>query len=154
MAATIARAIPVLPDVASISVSPGWISPRFSASVIIDSAGRSLTEPAGLLPSSLARITLLVSRGMRWRRTSGVWPTVSARVGYIVWMPCKGMQARAPGAGPFPALYRPVRAGPPAHFLAGSSFAAEVDFDEDLALSLAASLEAASAAALSSLAFS
>ena len=30
---------------------------------IIDSAGRSLTEPAGLLPSSLARMTLLVSPG-------------------------------------------------------------------------------------------
>ena len=46
--------MPVLPDVASISVSPGLMSPRFSASTIIDSAGRSLTEPAGLLPSSLA----------------------------------------------------------------------------------------------------
>src|SRR3546814_10467046 len=47
-----ARAIPVLPEVASIRVSPGLISPRASARLIIDSAGRSLTEPAGLLPSS------------------------------------------------------------------------------------------------------
>jgi hypothetical protein len=31
---------------------------RASARAIIDSAGRSLTEPAGLLPSSLARMTL------------------------------------------------------------------------------------------------
>ena len=32
---------------------------------IIDSAGRSLTEPAGLLPSSLARMMLFAAR---WRR--------------------------------------------------------------------------------------
>ena len=50
-------------DVASISVSPGLIVPRFSASTIIDSAGRSLTEPAGLLPSSLASTTLPVRAG-------------------------------------------------------------------------------------------
>jgi hypothetical protein len=33
----------------------GLICPRSSARVIIDSAGRSLTEPAGLLPSSLSK---------------------------------------------------------------------------------------------------
>jgi hypothetical protein len=44
---------PVLPDVGSISVSPGLMSPRFSASTIIESAGRSFTEPPGLFPSSL-----------------------------------------------------------------------------------------------------
>src|SRR6266536_2845171 len=37
--------MPVLPEVASISVSPGLIVPRFSASTTIDSAGRSLTDP-------------------------------------------------------------------------------------------------------------
>ena len=55
--------MPVLPDVGSISVSPGWMSPRFSASTIIDSAGRSFTEPAGLLPSSLPRTTFVVVAG-------------------------------------------------------------------------------------------
>jgi hypothetical protein len=58
MVAAIASAMPVLPLVASIRVSPGLISPRCSARRIIDSAGRSFTEPAGLLPSSLARMTL------------------------------------------------------------------------------------------------
>ena len=51
--------MPVLPDVGSISVSPGRMSPRFSASTIIESAGRSFTEPAGLLPSSLPRTTFV-----------------------------------------------------------------------------------------------
>ena len=48
--------------------------PRSCARLIIDSAGRSLTEPAGLLPSSLARMTLVVLPGMRCKRTSGVLP--------------------------------------------------------------------------------
>src|SRR5574343_1078582 len=82
-----ARAMPVLPEVASISVSPGLMSPRASAWTIIDRAGRSLTEPAGLLPSSLARMTLLrlslSAPGMRTRRTRGVFPTKSWRVLYI-----------------------------------------------------------------------
>src|SRR5690554_4156740 len=81
IAAAMARAMPVLPEVASISVSPGWISPRCSARRIIDSAGRSLTEPAGLLPSSFSRMVLLVAPVMRCRRTRGVLPTVSAMVG-------------------------------------------------------------------------
>src|SRR5260370_31220290 len=69
------RGVPVLARVASMSVAPGLISPRFSAPTIIESAGRSLTEPAGLLPSSLARIALVLSPGMRCRRTNGVLPT-------------------------------------------------------------------------------
>src|SRR6185295_4632586 len=80
MAATIARAMPVLPLVASISVSPGMICPRSSALRIIESAGLSFTDPAGLLPSSLARMRLLVVPGMRFKRTSGVLPTKSSRV--------------------------------------------------------------------------
>src|SRR5574343_1714802 len=83
--------MPVLPEVASISVSPGLMSPRASAREIIDSAGRSLTEPAGLLPSSLARMTLprrsLSVPGMRTRRTSGVLPTKSCRVLYMLLQP-------------------------------------------------------------------
>src|SRR5471032_863613 len=77
-----ARAIPVLPEVASIRVSPGLICPRNSARVIIDSAGRSLTEPAGLFPSSLSNKVLLVLPGRRCKRTNGVLPTQSAMVGY------------------------------------------------------------------------
>ena len=54
-----ARAMPVLPEVGSISTSPGLMSPRFSAWRIIEIAGRSFTEPAGLSPSSFARTTFL-----------------------------------------------------------------------------------------------
>ena len=56
IAAAIARAMPVLPLVASIRVSPIVISPRSWACLIIEIAGRSFTEPAGLLPSSLTSI--------------------------------------------------------------------------------------------------
>src|SRR3989338_5388674 len=75
--------MPVLPLVASISVSPGRMSPRRSACMIIDSAGRSFTEPAGLLPSSLARMTFEVSPGMRLSLTNGVLPTKFSMDGYI-----------------------------------------------------------------------
>jgi hypothetical protein len=85
MAAAIASAMPVLPEVASISVSPGLISPRSSARLIIDRAGRSFTEPAGLLPSSLPRTTLprfaLSAAPMRCSATSGVLPMASSIVG-------------------------------------------------------------------------
>ena len=83
-----ASAMPVLPDVASISVSPGLMMPRFSASTIIEYAGRSLTLPAGLLPSSLPRMTVLSGTpcraGKRCRRTSGVLPMVESMVGYML----------------------------------------------------------------------
>ena len=85
MAAAMASAMPVLPLVASIRVSPALISPRSSARWIIDSAGRSFTEPAGLLPSSLASTTLpraaFSSAFTRCRRTSGVRPMASSIVG-------------------------------------------------------------------------
>jgi hypothetical protein len=80
IAAAIASAMPVLPDVGSMSVSPGRMSPRRSASTIIDIAGRSFTDPAGLLPSSLPRMTFDVAPGRRCSRTSGVLPIVSASV--------------------------------------------------------------------------
>src|SRR4051794_32594044 len=78
-----ANAMPVLPLVASISVSPGLMVPRASACAIIESAGRSFTEPAGLLPSSLPRTTLEVSPGKRTSFTSGVRPIVSSIVMYF-----------------------------------------------------------------------
>ena len=80
-----ARAMPVLPEVASISVSPGLISPLASAREIIEIAGRSLTEPAGLLPSSLPRTRMPLSRtgggGILTSFTSGVLPMVASIVG-------------------------------------------------------------------------
>jgi len=61
------------------------MSPRSSARRIIDSAGRSFTEPAGLFPSSLPRTTLaraaLSAAPMRCNATSGVLPMASSIVG-------------------------------------------------------------------------
>ena len=75
-------------SVASINVSPGRMSPRSSARRIIDSAGRSFTEPAGLLPSSLPKTTLpraaLSLAPMRCKATRGVLPTASSIVGYFM----------------------------------------------------------------------
>src|SRR5690606_5465686 len=47
----------------------------------MESAGRSFTEPAGLLPSSLSRIVLVVLPGSRCKRTNGVLPTIDSIVG-------------------------------------------------------------------------
>src|SRR5882757_9288754 len=77
--------MPVLPLVASIKVSPGLISPRRSAPITIESAGRSFTDPAGLLPSSFARSVLVVAPGMRCSRTSGVLPTNWSSVAIMAW---------------------------------------------------------------------
>src|SRR6185295_20066747 len=75
--------MPVLPEVGSISVSPGLISPRASAWRIIEIAGRSFTEPAGLLPSSFTSRTFLSESGKRCSRTSGVLPMKSSMVRFI-----------------------------------------------------------------------
>ena len=75
--AIIARAMPVLPDVASINLVPDLISPRAMADSIMFLAARSLTEPPGLFPSSLPRMR---TRGFVCnfvRSTSGVLPTKS-----------------------------------------------------------------------------
>ena len=84
MAATIAKAMPVLPLVASIKLSPGLISPRISASTIMLNAGRSFTEPAGLLPSNFPKIKFEVCPGNRCKRTNGVLPTNSSMVGMFI----------------------------------------------------------------------
>ena len=45
---------------------------------------RSLMEPPGFMNSSFARISLLQSRAMRERRTSGVEPTVESTESWMV----------------------------------------------------------------------
>ena len=55
VAAASARPIPVLPEVGSISVSPGLMRPDASASRIIWRPMRSLTDPPALKNSHLAR---------------------------------------------------------------------------------------------------
>ena len=80
----IAIALLVLPLVASISVSPGLISPSASARVIMLNAARALTEPAGLSPSNLEKIVLLVSPAMRCNLTNDVLPTKSSNVFMLI----------------------------------------------------------------------
>ena len=79
-AAMAASPIPVLPDVGSMMVAPGFRTPLCSASSIIALPILSLTLPAGLKYSSLARMvasspsdfsTFLIS-------TSGVFPISSS----------------------------------------------------------------------------
>ena len=48
-----ARPMPVLPLVASITVWPGFSAPDFSAASMTPSARRSFTEPSGLKASTL-----------------------------------------------------------------------------------------------------
>jgi hypothetical protein len=76
----IARPMPVLPDVGSTMVPPGFSSPDASAASIIFSAMRSFTLPPGLKYSTFASTRGASGPvGTTWlRRTSGVWPMRSA----------------------------------------------------------------------------
>src|SRR5262245_13024772 len=69
--------MPVLPEVGSISVSPGLMRPCFSASSSMRTPMRSLTEPPGFMNSHLPSSSHGRSRPMRESRTIGVWPQVS-----------------------------------------------------------------------------
>ena len=80
-AQTMARPMPVLPLVASMTVWPGFSAPDFSAASITPSARRSLTEPSGLKASTLTyRFTPAGAR--RLMRTTGVLPIVSRMLEY------------------------------------------------------------------------
>jgi hypothetical protein len=82
-APTSASPIPVLPAVPSTMVPPGRRSPRATASRMIDSAARSLTDWPGLRNSALPRISQPVSSDARRNRISGVLPTEAGRSGLI-----------------------------------------------------------------------
>ena len=70
----------MLPDVGSTIVSPGFSTPRASASRIIPSAVRSLIEPPGFAPSSLIHTSAISGVATRSSRTTGVRPiTASTR---------------------------------------------------------------------------
>src|SRR5690606_40681743 len=75
--AAMARPAPVLPLVPSMIVPPGFSSPFRSASSIIATPIRSLTEPPGLKNSTFASSVPGRSAPSRCRRTSGVLPMVS-----------------------------------------------------------------------------
>ena len=83
-AATIASAMPVLPDVGStMMVWPGVMSPSRSAASIIDRPMRSLTEPPGLKLSSLATTVAPAPSVTLLSRTSGVPPMRSESRSWI-----------------------------------------------------------------------
>ncbi len=70
--------MPVLPEVGSRMVCPGSMAPSASASSIIALATRSLTDPVGLRPSSLAKMRTQGCFGeTRGSSTNGVLPTAS-----------------------------------------------------------------------------
>src|SRR5581483_10495261 len=79
--ATSASEIPVLPLVGSSSARPGSSSPEASAASIIASATRSLIDPVGFAPSSLAYSWTPGFGDSRVSSTSGVPPTRSRTLG-------------------------------------------------------------------------
>src|SRR5687768_4615403 len=74
-AQTMASAIPVLPDVASTTVWPGFRVPRRSASSMMPIASRSLTEAIGLKASHFTYMVTF-DGASRLIRTTGVLPMV------------------------------------------------------------------------------
>src|SRR6266705_731326 len=77
MAAAMARPWPVLPEVGSTSVPPGFSRPARAAASIIRRPIRSLTLPPGFSISSLARMVGRTPWVTRRRRTRGVSPVAS-----------------------------------------------------------------------------
>ena len=73
----------MFPDVGSTIVPPGRRRPSRSAASIIASPIRSLFEPPGFMNSSFASSVAPVSAPNETRRTIGVEPTRSRRVGYV-----------------------------------------------------------------------
>src|SRR5579859_984916 len=71
--------MPVLPAVPSTIVPPGLSRPEATASSMMASAARSLTEPPGLRNSALPRISQPVASDARASRMSGVLPMVSMK---------------------------------------------------------------------------
>ncbi|GAA3100791.1 hypothetical protein GCM10020254_52910 [Streptomyces goshikiensis] len=76
--AAMASEMPVLPEVGSRIVQPGYSRPSFSACSTMWSAGRSLIEPVGLRSSSFAQIRTSAEGDSRGSRTSGVLPTAAS----------------------------------------------------------------------------
>jgi hypothetical protein len=71
-----ARPTPVLPEVGSMMVPPGFSAPLASAASTMARAMRSLMEPPGLLRSDLIQ-TWASGPNRRLMRMCGVWPIVA-----------------------------------------------------------------------------
>ena len=72
-----AKPIPVLPEVPSMMVPPGFNLPSRSASSIIFKAIRSLIELPGLVDSTFANTIAGISLVILFNLTKGVFPIVS-----------------------------------------------------------------------------
>src|SRR6516162_2211375 len=94
--------MPVFPAVPSTMTPPGRSWPRSSASLMIQSAARSLTEPPGLRNSALPRIVHPVSSEARRSFISGVFPTVPTNPSRIFMPPSHtlGRNPRLSGGRP------------------------------------------------------
>jgi hypothetical protein len=75
--ATIASAIPVLPEDGSRMIRSSVSSPEASATSTIFFAIRSFVDPVGFAPSSFAQRRTPGFGDMRGMPTSGVWPIAS-----------------------------------------------------------------------------
>src|SRR3990167_5006983 len=87
MAPTKAKPMPVLPELASIRVSPGLMRPDFSASSIMVMAILSLMEPPGFRKSHFPYNSQGRSLPKRFKRTVGVLPMADKIVGYSIRSP-------------------------------------------------------------------
>ena len=79
-----ATAMPVFPDVASTTVSPGLRSPSFSAFSMMARARRSLTEESGLKYSHLAFLVTPGGQSLSEILTTGVLPMVAVMSSYRI----------------------------------------------------------------------
>ena len=79
--ATMPMPMPVLPAVPSTTTPPGLSAPRATASRMMASAARSLTEPPGFMNSALPRIVQPVASEAALSLISGVLPIASTMVG-------------------------------------------------------------------------
>src|SRR4051812_36329981 len=115
MTAAMARPIPVLPDVPSMIVPPGFSTPARSASSIILIAIRSLIELPGLKVSIFATtVPLTMPEVILLMRTIGVSPTASRMFAQIffteqVYTDGPGPHRNAPIASSIPFARRPCR---------------------------------------------
>src|SRR4029453_10902819 len=94
-----ASAIPVLPDGASITVCPGLMVPRRSASSMIAIARRSFTDDSGLKASHLTYISAPGGASLGVLAT-GVLPIVPRMVSWITRILLSGDDARHDGDEP------------------------------------------------------
>src|ERR1700754_4148531 len=92
-----ASEMPVLPEVGSRMVQPGFSSPSSSAFVIIRSAGRSLIEPVGLRSSSLAHSRTCGAGEKEASPTTGVSPRASIKESYRAMMMLRTWEGSAAG---------------------------------------------------------